>query len=237
MLNIAICDDSKEDVKKISDRLSIYINNNNIKACVKEFHSGLALIEAVKEKPFDIIFLDIYMPPIDGIQTATEIRKTDAKCKIIFLSSSQSHAVLSYDVKANHYLLKPIENDKLYTALKVAIDGIEKSNSEYLVIKSNNEFNKLFFKNIIYIESKARILMVYTEHNNLIKVYKKLSDFEEELNDARFFRSHKSYLVNLDFVEDAKDRYFVMTTGENIPISSKFRNNKKMYIDYLVSKL
>lgn len=237
MISIAVCDDDEACLKDIFDRLNSYIEKNNIDAYIKKFHSGSDLIDALNRERFDIVFLDIYMEVIDGIQTALKIRETDSTCKIIFLTSSESHAVLSYEVKVNDYLLKPVNDEKLYKTVKIAIESIERSTGKYLVVKTNNGLKKLFFKDILYVESNARVLSVYDARKDKINLYKKLNDFEKELNDLRFFRCHKSFLVNLDFVQEAKDSYFVMETGELISISKKFKDKKKIYIKYLMRNM
>lgn len=237
MLNIAICDDNKDDINKLLYILNIYLNNNNIEACIKKFESGIILIDSIYQEKFDIIFLDIYMPAMDGMKVAEKIREIDLKCKIFFLTSSCDHALMSYNVNASHYLLKPIDESKLCSEFKIAIEEISKLDFEYLLVKNKDEITKLFYKNIVYVESKARILLIYRYNNTPLKLYRKMDDFNSEINNERFFQCHKSYLVNLDFVEKVKDNYFLMSTGEKIKISDKFKKHKNLYIEYLMNKL
>ncbi len=237
LITIAICDDNEKALIDLEKRLNSYLKNINLEAHIRKFQTGTELIEYAMVKAIDIVFLDIYMGPIDGIETAHKIREIYSNCKIIFVTSSLSHAVLSYEVKANDYLVKPVSNEKLYNVLKVAIENIETLNAKFIVVKNNNGIYKLLYKDILYVESNARILTVYTTNKKIINYYSKLNDFEEALNDLRFFRCHKSFLINLDHVHEAKDTYFIMENSEKISISSKFKKNKKIYMDYLMNKL
>lgn len=233
-----MCDDNKEDRKVILEKLKDYVRNNNVEAKLFEYLTGEDLIEEIntKKNSFDIIFLDIYMDFLDGIETARIIRNTDLNCNIIFLTSSTFHAIESYDVKATHYLLKPINDEKLNKALQVAFENIQNARPKYLVIKTNNVINKLFYNDILYVESRARVLLVYTKENEILTIYKKLNEFEAELNDQRFLKCHKSFLVNLDFVREVKGYFFVLVNNHSIPISSSVKDTKKVYLDYLVRK-
>lgn len=239
MLKIAICDDNKIERQIVVDKVNLYIKNNAFKADVLEFIDGEDLIEAIniQKISFDIIFLDIYMDFMNGIETAKKIREVDDTCNIIFITSSTSHAIESYHVRATYYLLKPIEDEKLHTALQIAIDRCKNASSKYIIVKDGKKFCKLSYKDILYVESMARILFIYTKQNGIIKTYKKLKDFEVELNEKRFLPCHKSFLVNLDHVLEIIDASFLMENNKRVPISSSVKNIKKAYMDHLLNKL
>jgi two-component system, LytTR family, response regulator LytT len=239
MLNIAICDDLKAERQIIIDKISHYIQKNVLEANILEFQDGEDLLEYIHENEmsFDIIFLDIYMNCMNGMETARKIREVDNTCNIIFITTSGAHAVISYEVRATYYLMKPLEDDKLYQALEICMNDIGKANSQYTMVKQKGQFYKLLYQDILYVESKARILLIHTMKNDVITIYRKLTDFEEELNDKRFIRCHKSYLVNLYYVLEIKDSSFLMENKNRVPISNCIKETKKIYMDYLLKKL
>lgn len=239
MLNIAICDDNILEREINFDKINSYIKNNDLKANILQFQNGEDLIEYINNNKtfFDIIFLDIYMNAMNGIQTAKLIRENDYSCNIIFLTSSNSHAIESYEVRATYYLIKPIDSEKLHKAFQVAIDCIDRSNSKYVIVNNKRGCCKLFYRDILYAESKARIILLHNKQSDVISIYSKLNDFEAKLNDERFLRCHKSFLVNLDYVLGIKDSSFVMENHVTIPISSNIKDVKKIYMNYLLNNL
>jgi len=239
MLNIAVCDDNEKDRRIICEKVSRYVKNNALKTSIMEFQDGEELVHYIQSKKafFEIIFLDIYMNLMDGMETAKKIRESDTQCNIIFLTTSISHAVESYDVHAAYYLLKPIDDQKLYNALQAVIEDIAKVSSQYVIVNSNKNYYKLFFSDILYVESRARVLLLHTKQNGVISIYSKLNDYEAELKDYRFLRCHKSFLINMDYVLELKDASFVMENDQIIPISNGVKDKKKIYMDHLLSKL
>lgn len=135
MINIAICDDDIDEIKIISTFVSKNIKELNISFKITVFNEGQDLIEHISsaKENFDIIFLDIYMKASQGIDIARKIREFDEECKIIFITSSREHAIDSYEVRAVYYILKPIDEEKLSTAIKIAIEGLDKENKHIVI--------------------------------------------------------------------------------------------------------
>jgi len=123
-VKITICDDTAEDIDLLSSTLSAYDPLFEITT----FTSGKALMDELMEDSFsaDILFLDIYMPEMDGIRTAKQIRSTNKELKIIFLSSSRDHYPQAYEVFAFNYLEKPLSRERLYSVLDRALGEIRK---------------------------------------------------------------------------------------------------------------
>ena len=117
MLRIAVCDDSPQFLQTAADLVSAWAAQRNIPAEISTYQNGDELLEANSAKRFDIVFLDIIMPLLNGMDTARELRENDTVIRIIFLTSSPEFALDSYDVKAQGYLLKPVSSDKIYSAL------------------------------------------------------------------------------------------------------------------------
>lgn len=236
MLNIAICDDHIEEVKIISTLVSKNIELLNIPFKITYFNEGQDLIEHMEssKETFDIIFLDIYMKASHGIDIARDIREFDKECKIIFITSSEAHAIDSYDVRAIYYILKPINEEKFSLAIKLAIEELDKGNKQIVIINKRGSY-RVLYKDILYAESKARVVNIYLKSGEIITFYSKLEDFYQSLKDESFLKCHKSFIVNMDYILKIEDNFIF--TGDNIkiPISStNISVIKEMYFKYLL---
>lgn len=236
VINIAICDDSLEELEKIYSYVEKKLKELGLSYKISSFSEGQDLIEHMNSSTeiYDIIFLDIYMKFSDGINIARKIREFDKECKIIFITSSKDHAVDSYDVSAFHYILKPINEEKLSSVIKMAIEGINKDNKE-VVIKNKKGSYRVSFKDILYAESKARVVSIYSKSGNIISFYSKLGDFFQSLQDERFLKCHKSYVVNMDYILKLENNNIFIINNITIPISSNNSSKiKEKYFNYLL---
>lgn len=232
---IAICDDSAEDVEK----LSLALNNYNPMFEIITYYNGQTLINDVLADRFaaDILFLDIYMPVLDGIQTAKQIRSLRKDLRIIFLTTSMDHYPQSYEVFAFNYIVKPFKEQQLYHVLQYALKDISKTDSYKISFQYKGSTYTMDYREIIYIESLNRLILYYLSDRNIIQRYGKLNDIEKEMPKHYFVRCHQSFLVNLSYVEEMGDNYFRI--GKNIiNISRKYRKDAKdRYFSFLFSKM
>lgn len=236
MINIAICDDDIKELEIISSYVSKNIKDLDIPFKISSFSEGQDLLEYMNssKQNFDIIFLDIYMKFSNGIDIATRIRDFDKECKIIFITSSKEHAVDSYDVSALHYILKPINEEKLKSAIKIAIESLNKKNKQVVIMNKKGNY-RIAYKDILYAESKARVVNIYLKSSEVISFYSKLEDFFQSLKDERFLRCHKSFFVNMDYILKIENNCAFMCDNIIIPItSSKMAVIKEKYFNYLL---
>jgi DNA-binding LytR/AlgR family response regulator len=236
MINIAICDDEIEELKIISTLVSKNIEGLNIPFKITTFNEGEDLINHMSssKENFDIIFLDIYMKASHGIDIAREVREFDKESKIIFITSSQEHAIDSYDVRAIYYILKPINEEKLTYAINLALEGLNNENKQIVIINKKGSY-KILYKDILYAESKARVVNIYLKSGEVITFYSKLEDFYQSLKDERFLKSHKSFIVNMDYILKLEYNYIFMGNDIRIPISgANMTAIKEMYFKYLL---
>ncbi len=239
MINIAICDDTKEDVEIISTYISKKVTTSNIAFKINIFSDGEDYIDNVNScrETYDIVFLDIYMKFSNGIEIARKIREFDKECKIIFITSSKEHAIDSYDVRALHYILKPIDEEKLGLAIEMAIEGLNKENKQ-IVIKNKKGSYRIILKDILYAESNARVVNTYLKSGEVISFYSKLKDFIESIHDDRFLKCHKSFVVNMDYILKIESNFIYMSGNIKIPIStSNIAAIKEKYLKYLLEAI
>ena len=236
VLNIAICDDEKKELEIIYSLVSKNLTDINQQFKINYFDEGEDLIEHMDsfKELYDIIFLDIYMKFSNGIDIAKRIREFDKECKIIFITSSKEHAIDSYDVKALHYILKPINEEKLFNAIKTAIDSLKKERKE-IVITNKKGIYRVLYNEILHAESKARLVNIYLKSGKIITFYSKLQDFFESLEDERFLKSHKSFIVNMDYITKIENASITIINDKKIPISnSNIQGIKEVYYRYLL---
>ncbi|OPJ59798.1 LytR/AlgR family response regulator transcription factor [Clostridium chromiireducens] len=239
MINIAICDDIIEELETISSYVSNNIKELDIPFKISSFSEGQDLLEHINssKQNFDIIFLDVYMKFSNGIDIARRIRDFDKECKIIFITSSKEHAVDSYDVSALHYILKPINEEKLTNAIKIAIESLTKENKHFVIMNKKGNY-RISYKDILYAESKARIVNIYLKSSEVISFYSKLEDFFQSLKDERFLRCHKSFVVNMDYILKIENNCAFMCNNIIIPItSSNMTLIKEKYFNYLLKEV
>lgn len=207
MVNIAVCDDSMEYCEIVKDLINYILSKNNINCSISTYTSGLSLIDDYKGKRFDLIFLDMEMPEIDGIETGLLIREMCDKPIIIYLTSHKEYAYESYQVKAKNYLLKPIQRDLLEKELIECMEELGEPDELLNAKDTNGVIHRIPFSEITHIQRRKedRKLHIFTIDKDEIIVNQTLQQLEETLSHkGRFKRSGKSCIINLDNVRTIK---------------------------------
>ncbi len=203
-INIAVCDDSK-DYSEIVTNFILNVISNRVDCNVSTFNSGNHLVQAFEENKYDIIFLDMEMPDINGIDTGKKIREVSNNAIIFYLTSHKKYAFESYSVGARDYLLKPVS---YATIEKVLVDCIKEleGNFKYLDVKDiKGIVHRIPIDNITHILRKKadRKLHIYTLDKKEIIVSQSLESVEKSfLHNINIVRSSKSCLINLDSVRE-----------------------------------
>jgi DNA-binding LytR/AlgR family response regulator len=226
-----------EELNKIISYISEDFNKLDLPHKISSFSEGHDLLDnmASSEHLYEIIFLDVFMSASNGIDIAKQIRKFDKDCKIIFITSSKDYAIDSYEVGAMNYILKPINKEKLNAIIKVAVEGLNNDNKQ-LIIRNKKGNYRIIYKDILYIESSARILNINLKSGEEVKFYSKLDDFIERVQDKRFYRCHKSFAVNMDYILKIENGCVFMKNDIKIPISShNLSQIKEKYFNYILN--
>lgn len=228
MLSIAVCDDEMLQCCMLSKRIQEILKHMNLSCTIRQFYSGDALLKETEH--FDILFLDILMQGLDGLQTARIFRQQSSDPILIFVSSSREYVWNAYDVEAFHYLLKPIDDQKLKTVLQRAIQKTRKHPRSYLLIRQKQQQKKIFLDRIRYFEIRGRMIDVH-EAEGCFTYYEQIRILENRLQDKDFFRCHKSFLVNLNYVESYNRQEILLDNKERIPVA------KRRYDDFCTQLL
>ncbi len=237
MLKIAICDDCPDFLSQAETKINQWQNKPQglVIGC---FSDGDALIAAHTASPFDIILLDAVMPLINGIETAREIRKLDNRVKIIFLTSSPEFAVESYTVKANNYLLKPIDANALYRSLDDLMAELRQA-SRSIMIRSVYAVHRVELASIEYIEAQNKRVLFALTGGKTIEAIDPLYTYESKLllSDG-FFKCHRSYIVNIHQIDTYTQREIKTRSGWCIPISRGYHKDfEEAYFSTLFGKV
>ena len=218
MLRIAVCDDNAQFLAEFKARIEAWDERpqDMLLLC---FENGDALIEVHQKAPFDIILLDIVMPLINGLEVAREIRVNDKEVKIVFLTSSPEFAVESYSVRADNYLLKPVNTDRLLSCLREEIAEV-RMRERCLVVKGASSVHRLFLHNIEYVEAQNKGVLFALADGQKLKSSEPMYVYEDQLfMGDDFVKCHRSYVVNIFHVSTYGAGEIRMRSGCRIPIS------------------
>ena len=215
MIKIAICDDSKADGEFAAELTRRWGQSSGIQISLSIFPSAEAFLFKYSEnKDVDILLLDIEMPHMDGVTMAKRIRRENETLQIIFITGYSDYISEGYEVAALHYLLKPINPDKLFEVLTRAKDKLSK-NERTVLIEQSGETVRIPLYEISYIDVHQNYITVHAKRDYTIK--KTLADFEKLLDD-RFFRVGRSAVVNLSYVVRVTKTDAYLSEGSVVPI-------------------
>lgn len=230
MLNIAICDDDLNIVKQIKNLIEAY---EKVNSSINIYSSGEELLN-IQEK-FDVIFLDIDMSGIDGIETARAIRNYDKNVKIVYVTNFTDYASLAFSVHAFGYLNKPVKKEEIYRQLDEVISYGKDEKEETLIEFITEEgIIRLLPKDIYFFEYLNRKVQMKTLNATYI-LKEKITTVAEFMNKYGFLMPHKSFTVNLFYVKSIKGYDIYMMDGSIIPLSQKksaeFREHLNIFLE------
>lgn len=214
MIIVAICEDERYILEELRRKVEKYINRKSLDASIKTFMSGEELLKA--KKKFDIILLDLMLPGIDGLEVARQI---SCRSRIIFVTSYREYAVEAFDANAVHYLVKPVTEERLFLALDRAVNQTEQMDNQSLTLMKSGKTQVIFIRDILYCEVFNHQVRIHTVHGTYD--YFGTLDMLEAKLDERFFRCHRSFVVNMSCVAGQEKGVAILTNGEKIFISRR----------------
>ncbi len=238
MLKIAICDDEeyyRENIKKIVGEC---LTARNYEYSIEVFSSGENLVKlAAGLSMYQIVFLDIDMEGMNGIEVAKKLRQWSKDLYIIFVTAFIDYTLEGYKVEATRYILK--EPETLFLNIEESIEAVLASLG---VRQQSYEFDfkegrrKLNIEQIVYVESRLHTVIVHAMvggEKRIYTSYGKLDDFAMKLSENSMLRVHQSYFINMKYIGDMKRDTITLVTGEIIPIArGRIREVKERYLIY-----
>ncbi len=214
--NIGICDDDINQISFLKSLLKDWAEKNNYNLKIKEFNNAESfLFHYEEEKNFDILLLDIEMGEINGVELAKKVRKEDETLQIVFITGYSDYIIEGYEVSALHYLMKPVNTDKLFQTLNRAVEKL-KHNEKFLFLETIDGNIKIPFYQIEYIEVIKNYITVYAKEEYTSKIT--LTDIEKLLDNS-FFKTSRSYIVRLSAIKKITKTSVVLNSLAEIPIS------------------
>lgn len=237
-MNYIIIDDEPDAI----DVLKYHLNSIPFMELKATFRDPLEALEHLQKNTVDLLFLDINMPKLSGINFPKFLAKPPL---VIFTTAYSEYAIESYELKAVDYLLKPIVFDRLLQAVMKAKELLKNSNTkvttnteasakpteETIFIKSGSEYHQVPIQSIKYIESDGNYVTFHTTKRSILARYK-ISEVKELLPSPLFARVHRSYIIALKHIDTIKTHCVIIDQAE-IPISNNYR---KMFFSIIDDK-
>lgn len=222
MINIAIVEDEKNISQELKNYVKEIFEKNNFDICISCFENAKSFIDQFSSN-YDLIFMDINMPIMDGMTAAREIRKTDDKVMIVFVTSLAQYAIKGYEVNAFDFILKPVAYYNFAMKLTRALDKLSKEDAKTLVINNKSSIKKIKVRKIYYIEVNEHKLIFHTIEGNFT-TYGTLKTYLEILKNDSFALCNQCYFVNLKYVTEVKDN-IVRVGNDDLQISRPKRKD------------
>lgn len=189
-----------EDEFPAREELKYFLDKNKNFVLEKEYETPLDALKYPDFQKIDVIFLDINMPELDGMNFAKIISKCNDRIKFVFITAYKEYAAEAFEIKAFDYILKPYSEKRIETVLEniaKSYMNIESLKIQKLTVQSGDKFFVVPIKNIVYIESNDKEINIFTK-NGVFNTKLKMNELEEILPKSIFFRSHRSYFINMD---------------------------------------
>ncbi|HBG0170681.1 TPA: response regulator transcription factor, partial [Clostridioides difficile] len=215
MYRIVICEDDITQIAFLRECILKSLEGISSQIELFEFNSGEELLETNLEG-IDIFFLDIKMLQLTGMDVAKIIRETNDTSEIIFITSIVDYIQEGYKVRAYRYLLKPIDFGDLNESILSCISDIIKKRENFMLIENKGIINKILINSIMYIEVRKKVLTIHTK-NDTYYTKNSMDKIELELEKYNFFRCHKSYLINLEYIQFIC-KNTVVINDEDVPV-------------------
>ena len=220
MYRFAVCDDNPADADYVTALIKEWNQKAGIPLGTEYYPSAEAFLFAYEEDDsVDILFLDIEMGAMSGVELAKKLRAMGARLQIVFITGYMEYIDQGYDVEALHYLIKPVTGEKLGAVLDRAMARLE-TRENALVLSAAGRWVRLLLHEIQYLEVMKNYVTVHSEDGQEYSVKSPLSELERELNDS-FCRIHRSVIVNLRFVKKVTKTSVTLKDGRELPLSRK----------------
>lgn len=230
-ITISLCDDDSKQVAYLRELLKKWSADKPFAIHINEYESAEGFLFDYPDNPCSLLLLDIEMRGINGMELAKKLREKNDMLPIIFITGYSEYISDGYDVEALHYLLKPLNEEKLFTVLDKYIRRHSVKSEELLVASSDGSMH-ILADSILYIEAFGRKTQIHLSDNTVIDCNMSIGKFEALRG---FVHIHRSYIVNLRYVRSIGKTSVVLDSGEEIPISRRLHNEvNKKFIEFYI---
>ena len=230
MIRIAIVEDNDKEAKALTNLLERYGKDHDMEFHIKVFEHALRFLDQY-QPDYELIFMDIDMPYLNGIEATKKLRQIDENVVLVFVTALAQYAVQGYGVGALDFLLKPINYTILESKMARALNAVNKNKGKQIMIRSENRIKVIDVKDILYIEMYNHYLNFHIESSKeIFKMRGTLASAKELLEDLYYEECNKGILVNLAKVSSIEGFKVILTNGEELVIS---RSKKSLFLQRL----
>ncbi len=222
-MRIAIVEDQAAERSRVREYAESYFSSKGIETEFFLFEDGIFLLEKYPRQ-LDLIFLDIEMKYVDGLRTAKSIREFDEQVQILFVTRMIQYALEGYAVNAADFLVKPLRYPVFCSCMDRVLRKMDTNAVRFLLTRQGREDVCCPINQITYVESLSKKTILHRKAQEDIQSSETLALLEEKLKEEPFFRCHKSYLVNLNHIQNIEVSD-LMVDGQKIPISKHRRKD------------
>ncbi len=231
MINIAIIEDSPEDYEYLREGIEKYSAGSQESVAIRHYESAFKFLDEYKFE-FDIIFMDIALPDINGLMASEKLRKKDDDVALVFVTNLAHLAIKGYSVSATDFIVKPVNYYKLSSLLEKLVKKIKYNRNNYMTISTVHGMERMSLSDIMYVEAKAhRITFHLTQRE--VTYSDTLTACEKNLPEQEFVRCYQSFIVNIHYVDSCNGSELLLKDGTVIPVS---RSKKKLVMQKMLEQ-
>lgn len=217
-ISIAVCDDEPYMSEYLAEQVSAFFACENLPARISLFPDGNSLLSSAEALRADVLLLDIQMPRPDGLETAKELRRRGFRGFLIFVTILRETVFEAFEVQAFDYLVKPPAPDAFQRTMRRLLSAHRKQQESRLFVQKGSAQHIVPFADICFCEVIDRKVYLHLKDSTVLDYYEKMETLEQRL-DGRFFKCHRSYLVNLDCLKSCQNGRAYLANGESVPVS------------------
>lgn len=230
-IQLVLVDDEQLQLDYMQQLLEELASELNLKLQIFQYSSAEAFLFALEDHPsWDLAFLDIEMKLMNGMELAKIIRQKAPDMQIVFATAYAEYAIEGYSVQALDYLLKPIKKINIRQVLERLLNQ-KNTEAAFIVVEYLGEMQRIELDELLYIEALGREVKLKLPHKELL-IKEGLAEITDKL-DERFIKTHRSYVVNLEYVSRLQKNDVVLSTNETIPLSRRLAKSvQSAFIDF-----
>lgn len=223
-MTICYCEDESAQAKAFAIKIDQWAKNKNMAVRTDLFESAEEYLFKAEQNTYDVIFLDISMRGQNGMELARQIREKEKDVILVFVTSDASYVFDGYEVGAYRYLMKPVDEEKLWEILDYARTQKEVEEENYILVKKDSQSVRINLKDIIYIEAQKHYVNLCMENKESINIKTAFTELLQETQEKSdtILLTHRSYAVNIEKVVRIGRTECVLSDSSVIPVSRSF---------------
>lgn len=233
-VNVAICDDEEYFFKELEKFVSVYANEEGCELVIDTYQNPERLVEEIAsgEKEYQLIFLDVEMPEMSGVEVAKKLRKEGFQDVICFVTGFEGYALDAFSVEAIGYICKPAKYAEVKKVIQKALIQIyynrdaEEAKKRYLEVCTQRDVTLVDTQKIVYLEKRRNQCVIHMEAGEVV-CYETLKHLFAKLNQQKFCYCHQGFIVNFDKIKEVKKEIICFGEGREVPVSRRYQSELK----------